>query len=158
VSTTYQLAGINHDNNAYNALALSTTGNNDLLVDTSALVTVRVGLRIAALGAGTLVTDASGNVGISSSEKLKTEVAPWSGGTDAILAMEPISYRWNERSGMDRLNTYHGFSAEQVHSVLPEAVGMNRDGTLSLSDRVIVAALVNAVKTLNARIEALEKA
>jgi hypothetical protein len=86
VSTTYQLAGINHDNNAYNALALSTTGNNDLLVDTSGNVTVRVNLGPATdnavnLGSGSFrwATVYAGTGTINTSDETdKTELRPLS--------------------------------------------------------------------------------
>lgn len=54
VSGTFQLVGINHENNAFNPVALSGTGSDDLLVATSGLVTVRAGLRVAA-----------GNIGVN---------------------------------------------------------------------------------------------
>ncbi len=77
-------------------------------------------------------------------------------GLPAILQLEPISYRWKQETGFDTENTYSGFSAQNVQEAIPEAVGEDEKGYLTLSDRPIVAALVNAVKELNARNEAVK--
>ena len=47
---------------------------------------------------------------------------------------------------METGHTYAGFSAQDVQKAIPEAVGENQEGYLTLSDRPIIAALVNAVK------------
>lgn len=104
--------------------------------------------RLSALGAGTLVTDASGNVTASSDESLKDDIEPFSRGLAEIMGIDPISYNWNASSGLDRMNRYYGFSAQNVDAAIPEAVGVGADGYLTLQDRPILAALVNAVKEL----------
>lgn len=104
--------------------------------------------RLSALGAGTLVTDASGNVTASSDESLKDDIEPFSRGLAEIMGIDPISYNWNASSGLDRMNRYYGFSAQNVDAAIPEAVGVGADGFLTLQDRPILAALVNAVKEL----------
>lgn len=105
-------------------------------------------VRFATFGAGTLVTDASGNVSASSDEELKDGIEPFTRGLSDILGIAPISYNWNALSGLDRMNRYHGFSAQNVEAAIPEAVGVGADGFLTLQDRPIIAALVNAVKEL----------
>ena len=50
---------------------------------------------------------------------------------------------------METNGVYTGFSAQNVQSVIPEAIGQDDRGYLTLSDRPIVAALVNATKDLN---------
>lgn len=110
-------------------------------------------IRLHAYGAGTLATDASGNVTASSDEALKEEIAPFTRGLDDILQISPISYNWNALSGLDRMSRYHGFSAQNVEAAIPEAVGVGPDGFLTLQDRPIVAALVNAVKELAGGVE-----
>lgn len=156
VGSEYWFTGINHDNNALNPVILSCTGSADLAVQTSGQVWFRLAPRILSLGAGTLVTDASGNVGISSDERLKDNKEKWDDGLDRVLNITPISYNWNKSSGMDRLNTYYGFSAQDVERALPEAVGMNRNGMLGVNLIPIVADLINTVKRLKDRIDAME--
>jgi hypothetical protein len=52
---------------------------------------------------------------------------------------------------LDTENIYTGFSAQNVQKVIPEAVGKDRNGNLTLSDRPILAAIVNAIKELAER-------
>ncbi len=114
--------------------------------------------RLSTYGAGTLTTDASGNVTASSDERLKENITPYSAGLEEIKQINPISYNWNRRSGMDRMNTYHGVSAQNVEAAIPEAIGVDVDGYKAVQDRPLIAALINAVKTLEARVAELEAA
>ena len=66
-----------------------------------------------------------------------------------MLKLKPILHGYTVESGLDQTKTdYVGFSAQNVQSVMPEAVGQSRDGMLSLSDRAILAAVVNAIKEI----------
>ena len=143
------------------------------------------GIRFNAYGAGTLVTDTSGNVTASSDSRLKTVTGSFTRGLDDVLKLTPRTYRWNEKSGMNTEDENVGFIAQEVLGAVPEAVGTmkttdyeeddaatgkkvrksKREAAeyLTLSDRPIIAALVNAVKelkaendTLRARVSALE--
>ena len=105
-------------------------------------------MRLENFGAGTLETDADGNVSVSSDERLKTVLGEFDAGLSAILGLEPISYRWNESSGYETRTTYAGFSAQNVQENIPEAVGEDKRGFLTLSDRPILAAVVTAVQEL----------
>ena len=129
------------------------------------------GVRFNAYGAGTLVTDSSGNVTASSDSSLKTVTGPFIRGLADVLKLTPRTYRWNEKSGMDTEDENVGFIAQEVLDAVPEAVGQYRtsevevDGKktkkrekaelLTLSDRPLIAALVNAVKELKAENDAL---
>lgn len=100
----------------------------------------------AYLAAGTLMTDVAGNITVSSDERLKDIKSSFTRGLAAIQAISPITYKWNEASGLEMEHEYSGFSAQNVKEAIPEAVGLDGRGYLSLSDRPIVAALVNAIK------------
>jgi len=115
-------------------------------------------VRFGNYGAGTLTTDASGNVTASSDERLKDVRGDFTRGLEAIAALNPILYRWNAKSGNDMSATYAGFSAQDVAKAIPEAVGTDARGYLTLSDRPIEAALVNAVKELKAANDNLKAA
>lgn len=151
---------------ANNIIIADGSGNQRINVDSSGNVGVgTVGpsaqlhttgtVRFAAFGAGTLTTDASGNVTASSDERLKTDIAPFAAGLAEVAQINPISYKWTAASGLDRLNRYSGFSAQNVEAAIPEAVGVGGNGFLSIQDRPIIAALVNAVKELKSQNEAL---
>jgi hypothetical protein len=113
-------------------------------------------VRFAAFGAGSATFDASGNVSSSSDERLKQDIAPFTRGLAAVLAIQPISYRWNLVSGLDTLNRYVGLSAQNVEAAIPEAIGIDARGYLSLQDRPIIAALVNAVRELDSIVARLD--
>ena len=118
---------------------------------------VKGSVRFNDLTGGTLTTDANGNVSVSSDERLKHIQGEFTSGLSAILALKPIHYKWNDISGLDQEHVYTGFSAQNVQSVLPEAVGVDERGYLTLNDRPIIGALVNAIKSLSAKNEMLEK-
>ena len=130
------------------------------------------GIRFNAYGAGTLVTDSSGNVTASSDASLKTVTGTFTRGLADVLKLTPRTYHWNEKSGMDTEDENVGFIAQEVLESIPEAVGQYRtsevevDGKkikkrekaelLTLSDRPLIAALVNAVRELNEKNTSLE--
>lgn len=111
----------------------------------------------SAYGAGTLTTDASGNITAVSDERLKEAIAPFERGLSAVLRLKPITFRYNERSKLERTHRYAGFSAQNVERAIPEAVGRSPDGMRTLQDRALLATLVNAVRELSARVDALER-
>ena len=95
----------------------------------------------------------------TSDARLKTNIQPFERGLAAILAISPKTYQWNTL-GQQRTNfsadlVQAGFIAQDVQAAIPEAIGVE-DGYLSLDTRPILAALVNAVRELNAKIERLE--
>jgi|GEM_PF-2546475 len=106
-------------------------------------------------GAGTVVSDSSGKLSVSSDEKLKNIVGFYEeeGSLEKIISLNPINYRWNELSGSEMENVYTGFSAQNVQKFIPEAVGMDSRGYLTLSDRPIIATMVNAFKELNLKVK-----
>lgn len=105
-------------------------------------------VRFAGLAAGTLTTDASGNVTVSSDERLKAIDGTYLRGLDDLMLVTPIRYHWRPETGLDPQSGYAGFSAQNVLMAIPEAVGEDRNGYLTLQDRPILATLVNAVKDI----------
>jgi hypothetical protein len=57
---------------------------------------------------------------------------------------------------MEMENTYAGFGARNVGEFLPEAVMRNSRGFYSLSERAVIAVLVNAVNELSAEVATLK--
>ncbi len=117
-----------------------------------------------------LVYNPSGTVGGNgaysniSDTRLKENVAPFHAGLPEILKLNPIIFN---RIGKDGVEA--GFGAQEVQAAIPLAVapigvllpdgtgGLDDDNpTLAVQDMPIVAALVNAVKTIEARLRALE--
>jgi hypothetical protein len=109
-------------------------------------------IQFGSYGAGTLTTDAAGNITASSDERLKDINGDYKKGLAELLSIKPIVYHWNELSGNDTLNAYAGFSAQNIKESIPEGVGIDPKGYLTLSDRPILAATVNAIKEINSRL------
>jgi hypothetical protein len=116
---------------------------------------VNTGTTKLALAAGTVTSDAGGNLTVSSDERLKDIQGFFNRGLAEIMNIEPISYKWNSLSGMETNGTYSGFSAQNIQGLIPEAVGVDERGYLSLSDRPIIAATVNAIKEQQTQIEGI---
>lgn len=126
-----------------------TTEHNWLLLNTAGA------LKLGAYGAGALTTDASGNVTATSDERLKNIQGRFGRGLGALANIHPILYRWNEKSRNETQTTYAGFSAQNVQASIPEAVGKMADGYLTLQDRALLAAVVNADHELYFLVKAL---
>lgn len=120
---------------------------------TTAVLHVAGTVRFSSFGAGTVVTDANGNISVSSDERLKKNIRKYSRGISAIMRLQPATYNWNEQSGLDTKSDYTGFIAQNVQQFIPEAVMENNDGMLSLQDRPILATLVNAMKEQQQQME-----
>ena len=112
----------------------------------SASTAISNALTLSSFGAGTLVTDASGNVSVSSDERLKNINGNFNRGIEDLMGLNPISFHWKDSAGMDTENAYVGFSAQNVQQYIPEAVGEDTRGYLTLFDRPILATVVNSVK------------
>lgn len=139
-------AGYVQYNHTSDFLAVGTSKLDRLIINSAGAV------RFPAYGAGTLTTDSSGNIIASSDERLKKIEGKFSSGLSAIRGLEPVLYRWNADSHLDQSTEYAGFVAQNIQRFIPQAVGRGADGYLTLSDRPILAALVNGVKELDTRV------
>lgn len=131
-------------------------------------------VRFANFGAGAATFDANGNISSVSDEDLKDVQGVHSKGLSDLINITPIEYKWRKETGFDTENVYVGFSAQNVQSSLGEkAIGKARtqlkeDQTpdtienespkqyLSIQDRAIMAAMINAIKELAKRVSDLE--
>jgi Chaperone of endosialidase len=106
---------------------------------------------------GGIVTQLTG----TSDVRLKDSV-PYEGGLNEILAITPARYRWNKKgqahTGLSGDKAYVGFIAQDVQKAIPEAITATEgvEHYLSFDDRPVIAALVNAVKELAAKVRELE--
>jgi len=161
--------GLRFDNSAEAAVAYITVNPNTAGTDT--LMNFYVGggsgadiklslldnstVRFNQYGAGTLVTDSSGNITASSDERLKDTQGQFTKGLEAIRGLNPILYKWNTLSGMEMTDTYTGFSAQNVRDFIPEAVSTDSRGYYTLQDRPIMATAINAIKELDIKVQSL---
>jgi hypothetical protein len=98
-----------------------------------------------------------------SDARLKTQIKPFRSGLAAILQLHPSLYHMNPEgqkiTGLDANVEQAGFIAQDVRQAIPAAVGIEtEDGTdyLTVKDRPIIAALVNAIHEQQAEIEQLK--
>ena len=114
-------------------------------------------LRLAQQISCSLVTNGSGDVACVSDSRLKQKIEDYSHGLKAILQLRPVSYQWRPESGLDDGGRYVGFLADDVQKVLPLSGGTDPKGYRTLNDRAIIAALVNAVQELDAKVQRFER-
>lgn len=94
---------------------------------------------------------------ITSDERAKREIEPIAGGLEAILALQPVRYRFAEESWGDELQL--GLLAQQVQRVLPEIVvtGEGEDAPLGIQYTELVPVLIDAVQEQQVAIQSLEQ-
>jgi hypothetical protein len=115
------------------------------------------GVQFVGYGSGAITSDASGNLTAVSDERVKRNIRPYRKGLKEVETIDPILFGYTKESGLDQTkNDYAAFSAQDLEESFPEAVGHGADGLRSVDDRAIIAALVNSVKELKARVEELE--
>lgn len=114
------------------------------------------GLRYWQFSTGTLQSDSSGNITSSSDERLKDVWGDYKASLDDIASLKPKLFSWKEKGKMESAMVYAGFIAQNVQERFPEAVGETPDGYLTLQLTPLIAALVNGVNALSARVAQLE--
>ena len=90
----------------------------------------------------------------ASDENLKTNIHAFDMGLTATITLSPVYYNWKNEDAFGSQREV-GFIAQQVQQILPEAVGTNADGTLSLDYPKLIPMLVNSIKELNQRVNDL---
>jgi hypothetical protein len=107
------------------------------------------GSTLAGTGTRAVYSDAVGTLtNTASDESLKTNIAPLTYGLNEVLQLAPVFYNWKDTEKMGTQKEI-GLIAQQVQSIIPEVIGENFDGTLSLDYPKLVAVLINAIKELN---------
>lgn len=109
---------------------------------------IGTGIRFNGYGAGAITSDASGNLTAASDERMKDVLGEFTDGLAELERIQPIRYRWKDDSGMEPEHEYAGFAAGNVKDAIPMATGLTPDGYMTLQDRALLAACVNAIKQL----------
>jgi hypothetical protein len=105
---------------------------------------------------------------IASDARIKTNVRPYEKGLAEIKQVEPIEYDYNGKAGMPEGPGGISIIAQALQPIFPECVGTfqaklepeDEETTelLNYNGHAITFALINAIKELAARVEALEAA
>jgi hypothetical protein len=148
-----------------------TSGTNQAIVCYSAS-----GSTVAIFGTGGVCSNASGTWSTFSDQRLKRDVGAYTRGLDALKQLEPVYFHYNELFGgaADPDAWHYGFVAQQVEPIMPELCGESiihrpldadpaqygdPDATYMTVDPTrSIFAVINALKELDARLEALEGA
>ena len=112
---------------------------------------------------GSITADTSGTTyNTTSDRRLKDNIQPITDATDKLMDMKPVTHTWIDNPQATQV---HGFIAQEMQEVIPEAVSGDPDSDKMMSmdygriTPVIVAALqdaLNEIKELKARIDELE--
>jgi trimeric autotransporter adhesin len=86
----------------------------------------------------------------SSDERLKAGIIT-GGGLDQINQLRGVQYYWKNGG-----NIQNGFIAQEVASVIPNAISTDSNGYLSLNQNAILPVAVNAIKELDTKVKVLE--
>lgn len=99
----------------------------------------------------------------SSDAKLKTNVEVISDALSKVSTLSGVTFNWNELglstfdSTIDKTEREAGVIAQEVQSVLPEAVVERTNGYLAVNYEKIVPLLIEAIKELKIEVETLKK-
>ena len=108
---------------------------------------------LAGTGNRAVYSDPGGNLtNTASDRRLKSDIAPIRYGLADVLLLTPVFFRWKDPKLGGQ--TEIGLIAQDVVSIIPEVVGRNVDGLLSLDYPKLIAVLINAIKELNTKLEA----
>lgn len=92
----------------------------------------------------------------SSDKRIKDIKGDFSKGLKEVLQLTPVTYNWNKLSGLNTSELQAGLIAQDVEKIIPEAVENNQTGYLKLSDKAMIAVLVNAIKEQQMQIDELK--
>jgi UDP-3-O-[3-hydroxymyristoyl] glucosamine N-acyltransferase len=112
---------------------------------------------LAGTGNRSLYVDPNGILTINPSDSnLKMNINPIEYGLNDILKLNPISYNW--KSNVQPIfgsQKEIGLIAQEVLSIVPEIVHMNKNGYYSLDYEKIVPILIKAIQELNNKVNKL---
>lgn len=136
-------------------LYFGTNGTIRMFISNGGTVTVN---SLSGSGNRTVYSDSAGALTNSSSDRsMKQNIVDSAYGLQQTLALRPVSFNWKTelQSKLGAQNEI-GLIAQEVQPIIPEVVGTNSDGTLSLDYAKLVPVLINAIKELKAELDALK--
>jgi hypothetical protein len=104
--------------------------------------------KLATTTSGISVT---GDVDSSSDINLKDNVETIENAYDKVSNLRGVNFNWKD-SGKYSM----GVIAQEVEEIIPEVVSTNEEGSKSVNYQAMVGVLIEAVKTLQAKVEDLE--
>jgi len=143
----------------FQAGGIGITSNSDWSLQLAGSTTERIRFFSSAGGTatvGNISVDASGTTYTTTSDRrLKKDIEPITDGTDKLMAMNPVTHTWISNPDEPKV---HGFIAQEMQKVVPEAVSGNAesDEMMSMDYGRITPVLVAALQEANKKISELE--
>lgn len=138
-----------------NVLAIGAgTGTGNFQLNQSFIHGIR-GITTVNADAIAVLIDSAGQLGtVSSSAKVKHDIADMNDASSAIMNLRPVTFVYNNDPYE---KTQYGLIAEEVNEIFPGITAFNKDGEVeSVQYHLLPVLLLNEIKKLNARIAALE--
>lgn len=92
----------------------------------------------------------------SSDKRLKDNIEPIYNALDKVKAISGVTFEWNEKSHKTTGKKDVGVVAQEIEAVLPELVETRTNGYKAVDYQKLTAVLIESVKELTAKVEALE--
>ena len=131
-------------------LIRSSTGDLELCAPTGSVVAICTNTTIS----GILSVTDDITAFWSSDERLKDNIAPIDDPLAKVVSISGNTFDWNDKSNKSGHDV--GLIAQEIEKVLPEAVTTRDNGYLAVDYHKVVPLLVEAVKELSAKVDALE--
>ena len=119
------------------------------------------------LVSSTALKGGGGSWGTYSDERVKKDVSNYTKGLNEILAIKPITYKYNGKANLTSEKQFVGIIAQEIKEVLPSTVEVTPTklndedefdtDLLTFDASELTFTLINAVKDLKAEIEELKK-
>ena len=119
------------------------------------------------LVSSTALKGGGGSWGTYSDERVKKDVSNYTKGLNEILAIKPITYKYNGKANLTSEKQFVGIIAQEIKEVLPSTVEVTPTklndedefdtDLLTFDASELTFTLINAVKELKAEIEELKK-
>jgi len=129
----------------------TTSGNLNLCATSGSLVAICTNTTIN----GTLQVTDDITAFWTSDERLKDNITPIENSIAKILSISGNTFDWNDKSNKEGHDV--GLIAQEIEKVLPEAVVTRDTGYLAVDYHKVVPLLVEAIKELSGKVEALEQ-
>jgi hypothetical protein len=129
----------------------ATTGNLNLCAPSESVVAICTNTTIT----GILSVTDDITAFWSSDERLKDNITPIDDPLAKVLSISGNTFDWNEKSNKSGHDV--GLIAQEIEKVLPEAVTTRDNGYLAVDYHKVVPLLVEAIKDLSDKVEALEQ-
>ena len=117
-------------------------------------------LRLNPSGSATFQGSVTANgVTLTSDARFKTQVRPVAGALAGMLRLRGVRYQWNAlgvRHGGEAGTEQIGLLAQELEKVYPELVRTDEQGYKSVNYAQLTPVLIEAIKELNAQVDALQ--